>query len=257
MISSQQRVTLPSGVTLPYVEHGDPAGLPVVLLHGFTDSWRSWEPLLGALPRSLHAYVPTQRGHGDADHPAHGYGLDDYVGDVAGFMDAVGVEAALIVGHSGGSYAAQRFALDHPERTLGLVLVGAFLAFRGNAAVLELTEAARRLTDPVDRAFIRAFQESCVARPVPDGFLEAIVAESAKVPARVWNAYLDGIVEAEVPTEAGTIAAPSADRLGRPGCLLPALRPGRPRRGHPRRAPHRPPRHRSLPALGGARPRGA
>ena len=64
-----QSVTLPGGVRLPYVEHGDSAGVPVVLLHGYSDSWRYSELLLAQLPASVHAYAPTQRGHGDADRP--------------------------------------------------------------------------------------------------------------------------------------------------------------------------------------------
>ena len=45
------RVRLATGVELPYVEQGDPDGVPVLLLHGVTDSLRSWEPMLPHLPR--------------------------------------------------------------------------------------------------------------------------------------------------------------------------------------------------------------
>jgi len=86
-----QSVTLPGGPRLPYVEHGDPAGVPVVLLHGYSDSWRSWELLLPELPDTLHAFAVTQRGHGDADRPAAGYRPEDHGADVAAFMDAVGL----------------------------------------------------------------------------------------------------------------------------------------------------------------------
>ncbi len=56
-----QSVTLPGGLRLPYVEHGDPAGVPLILLHGYSDSWRSWELLLAQLPASVHAFALTQR----------------------------------------------------------------------------------------------------------------------------------------------------------------------------------------------------
>jgi non-heme chloroperoxidase len=205
-----QFVTLPGGPRLPYVEHGDPAGVPLILLHGYSDSWRSWELLLPKLPAPVHAYALTQRGHGDADRPAAGYRPEDHAADVAAFMDAVGLDAAIIAGHSGGSYSAQRFALDHPERTLGIVLIGAFRAFHDNPGVLELSHVVSELTDPVDPEFVRAFQESTVAQPLPAGFLEeTIVAESRKLPARVWKTYLRDILEADVPTETGTIDAPT------------------------------------------------
>ena len=130
-------VELFNRVTLQYVEQGDPSGVPEVLLHGVTDSWRSFEPVLPHLPESIHAFALTQRGHGDADRPASGFRPRDFAADLAAFMDALDHGQAVIVGHSMGSYAAQRFAMDHPGRTLGLVLVGSFTNWRDNPAVAE------------------------------------------------------------------------------------------------------------------------
>jgi pimeloyl-ACP methyl ester carboxylesterase len=75
--------------------------------------------------------------------------------------------------------------------------------------VLELWQAVAQLTDPVDPTFVRDFQESCAARPLPDGFLEQVIAESCKLPARVWKAHVQGLLEADVPTDTGTITAPT------------------------------------------------
>jgi non-heme chloroperoxidase len=126
----------------------------------------------------------------------------------------VGIEAAVIAGHSGGSYTAQRFALDHPDRTLGLVLIGAFRTVRDNQAVLELHQAVSEVTDPVHPEFVREFRESCVAQPVPAGFMAEVVAGSMQVPARVWKDYLTGLLEAEVPTDSGVIGAPTLIQWG-------------------------------------------
>ena len=201
-----RRIEVRDGVSLPYVEQGDPAGVPVVLLHGYSDSWRSYELLLAELPESVRAFALTQRGHGDADKPATGYRPDDHADDVIAFMDAVGVDAAVVVGHSGGSYTAQRLAIDHPKRALGLVLIGAFRSLR--EVLEEMSPVVSELTDPVDPAFVREFQESCVTGPLPDGFLDAIVADSLKLPARVWRDYLRAFSDAQVPTETGVITAP-------------------------------------------------
>jgi pimeloyl-ACP methyl ester carboxylesterase len=124
-------------------------------------------------------------------------------------MDAVGIEAAVVVGHSAGSYCAQRLALDHPDRVLGAVLIATFRAFHDNPGVGELQEVVAQLSDPVDIGFVREFQESCVAQPVAADFMDAIVTNSARMPARIWKAYLDGILDADVPTESGTIAVPT------------------------------------------------
>jgi non-heme chloroperoxidase len=208
MTPELKTATLKNGLRLPYVEQGEPEGVPLVLLHGYSDSWRSFELLLEQLPESVHAYALTQRGHGDADRPITGYRPEDHADDVRAFLDAVGIDAAVVVGHSGGSYTAQRFGLDHPERTLGLVLIGAFHSL-GSADVRELRAAIAGLTDPVDSEFVREFQESTIAEPVPAEFFERIVAESRKVPARVWKAWLAEMMDAAVPSQAGTIEAPT------------------------------------------------
>src|SRR5687767_4157033 len=135
MTSTLPAVALPNGIRLPYVEQGDPAGVPMLLLHGFTDSWRLFEPVLPYLPASIRAFAVTQRGHGDADRPASGYHPQDFAADIAAFMDALQLERAIIVGHCMGSTIAQRFAIAYPERTLGLALLSSFATFRGNAAV--------------------------------------------------------------------------------------------------------------------------
>src|ERR1700752_797805 len=117
-----------NGVRLPYAERGDRDGVPVVLLHGLSDSWRAFEAGLSQLPRSVPAYAASQRGQGDASRPGS-YRLDDLVDDLAQFMDAVGLSSAVFGGHSMGSIVATQFAILHPERTAGLVVMGGATSF--------------------------------------------------------------------------------------------------------------------------------
>jgi non-heme chloroperoxidase len=203
-------VQLPGRVRLEYVEQGDPAGIPVVMLHGATDSWHSFEPVLPHLPASIHAFALSQRGHGDADRPASGYRTRDFAADVAAFADALGLGSVVVVGHSMGSTNAKRFAIDYPGRTRGLVLVGAFASYRSNPTLVEFWESAvSRLTDPIDPGFAREFQESTLARPIPPAFLDTVVRESLKVPARVWRAAFAGFFEDDFAAELGRISAPT------------------------------------------------
>jgi non-heme chloroperoxidase len=206
--TTQNRVKLSTGVELPYVEQGDPAGVPVIFLHGVTDSWRSFERVLPHLPNSIHAFALTQRGHGEADRPVTGYQPRDFAADVAAFMDALQLKRAVIAGHSMGSTVAQRFGLDYPERTWGLVLIGSFATYRDNPGVVEFWDlAVSQLEDPIDPGFVREFQESTLAQPVPPAFLETVVRESLKVPARVWKAVFQDLLEGEFSTELGKIKA--------------------------------------------------
>ncbi len=206
----EKRVKLATGVELAYVEQGDPAGVPVIFLHGITDSWHSFEPVLPHLPHAIHAFALTQRGHGESERPASGYRPQDFAADVAAFMDALQLERAIIAGHSMGSIVAQRFGLDYPERILGLVLMGSFASFKDKPGLMEFVEVGiSQLEDPIDPAFAREFQESTLAQPIPAEFLETVVQESLKVPARVWKAAFQSLLEGEFPDELSKIKAPT------------------------------------------------
>ena len=81
------------------------AGSPVVLLHGWPDSWHLWEHQIQALADSGHRVIaPDLRGFGQSDRPegVEHYGIFDLMGDVAGIMDAMSAPRARIVGHDWG-----------------------------------------------------------------------------------------------------------------------------------------------------------
>lgn len=202
-------VELPSGIRLSYFEQGDADGVPVLLLHGVTDSWHSFEPVLPHLPSSIHAFALSQRGHGDSDRPA-AYRTRDFAADIGEFMDAVGLASAVLVGHSMGATNAQRFAIDQPGRTLGLLLSGSFASYRDNGAIVDLWESTvSQLTDPIAPSFVREFQESTLAQPVPEVFLDAVVQESLKLPARVWRGAFEGFLEDDCANDLHKIKAPT------------------------------------------------
>jgi non-heme chloroperoxidase len=210
MAPAIKSVDLPNQVQLPYVEQGDPSGIPVLLIHGFADSWRSFERVLPHLPQSIHAFALTQRGHGDASRPATGYRFHDFATDLAALMDALRLEAAVIVGHSSGGAIAQRFAIDQPVHTFGLVLIGSFVTLRNHVGVRALwNDTVSKLTDPIDPAFMREFQQSTLAQPVPHAFLETMVQEGLKVPTYVWREVFQGLLKDDFSGELAKIKAPT------------------------------------------------
>ena len=222
------------GLRLDYAEQGESGGLPVVFLHGWPDSRRSFEAVIESLPGSIHAYAFSQRGFGRSDRPETGYGIDDLAGDVVGFMDAVGVGAAVLVGHSLGSYVAQRVALDHPERVLGLVLVGSFTCLGDLPVAEELRELLPTLEDPLDPGFVREFQESTLAQPVAEEYLAMIVEESLLAPAKTWRSTMAAALEDDHSARLGEISCPTLAHQRRPGRARPG---GRLRTGSPRAIP--------------------
>jgi pimeloyl-ACP methyl ester carboxylesterase len=135
---------LEHGPLIRYAEQGDPTGEPIVLLHGYTDSWYSFSRLLPLLrPGGYHIFAIDQRGHGCSERPSDGYTMDDFAADVDAFMEAVGVRRATFVGHSMGSMIARRVAEQYPHRVSRLVLIGAI--FGENATTRELQQAVEQL----------------------------------------------------------------------------------------------------------------
>lgn len=213
-----QRAVLRDGLELPYVEQGDHGGYPVVLLHAWLDSSRCFEQVMAVLPERIRAFAFDQRGHGDASKPATGYGLRDFANDVGEFMDAVGLEAAVIAGASSGGYVAQRFAVDHPGRIVGLALLGSPRSLRGPRPAF--ADVVATLEDPIDAAFVRELNEGLLSREVPEAVMEALCGENLKVPARVWRDAFEGLLAAEPPLDTGGISAPTLIVWGARDSLL-------------------------------------
>ena len=197
LATSFSRVRLSSGVTLHCATQGLNNGPAVIMLHGITDSWFSFSRVLPLLPADLRVVVPDLRGHGDSERPARGYRLGDFADDVLRLMDAMAIDTAVVVGHSMGSFVARKMYELEPARITRLVLAGAGASAR-NPGMLELVAAVNELTDPVDETFVRDFQMSCVHAPVPEAFMEAAVANSRRVPARVWKAAFQGLLDDDI-----------------------------------------------------------
>src|SRR5687768_13080157 len=117
-------IRLATGIRLHYAEQGPATGTPIILLHGYSDSWFSFSLVLPALSRENRVYALDLRGHGNSDRPASGYRMRDMAADVIAFMDAKGIARATIIGHSMGGFVAQHVALAAPRRVSQLVLIG-------------------------------------------------------------------------------------------------------------------------------------
>jgi pimeloyl-ACP methyl ester carboxylesterase len=205
-----QSIELPTGVRVEYAEHGRADGDPVLFLHGYGDSWRSFEQILPLLPASIRALAVTQRGHGDADRPSSGYGTSDFAADAVALLDSLGIGSAVLVGHSMGAAVAQRIALDHPGRVDGLVFAGGSTSWAYTPAIAgELASEVDVLADPVDPEFARAFQAGTTAEPIDPALLDMFVEESCKLPARVWQAVMKETLIADFADELPAITAPT------------------------------------------------
>jgi pimeloyl-ACP methyl ester carboxylesterase len=197
-------------VTVEYIESGALGGTPLLMLHGLSDSWHSFLPLLPHLPREVRAIAVTQRGHGQSSKPRDGYSLDALAADAKAFLDAMHIDRAVVAGHSMGAAVAALLAAARPERVAGLALLGAFADFRENDGVIELWQDVRDLTDPIDPEFARAFQLSTIARMVDDDFIDLVVADSQALPSSAWRGLVDAFLASNLPAAYRKIDAPTA-----------------------------------------------
>lgn len=189
------RVRISTGPTLHYAAQGHLDGHVVILVHGYSDSWYSFSQLMPLLPESWRVYAPTLRGHGDSDRPVGDYSPPTLARDVLAFMDAIGAERATLVGHSLGGLVVQHAAALAPERVDRLVILGSVTTAQAMPGMNEFRAEIHSLHDPVPVEFARAFQESTLFVRPRAAFVDSVVGESAKLPAHVWQAVIDGLLE--------------------------------------------------------------
>jgi 2-succinyl-6-hydroxy-2,4-cyclohexadiene-1-carboxylate synthase len=142
-------------VRLNYFVSGE--GSPVTLLHGFTQSGRSWRELISKMPDGRRWIVPDLRGHGETqiahDTPCS---MDGCLSDLEMLWDHLGIERTHLVGYSMGGRLALHVAVHRPRRLLSLLTIGAHAGLDEDAR-----EGRRRgdesLAERIERDGIEAF----------------------------------------------------------------------------------------------------
>jgi pimeloyl-ACP methyl ester carboxylesterase len=123
MFEHENSIQLPDGRALSYSEHGDEAGVPVVLLHGAPGDRRFWQQLPGfPFLEGLRLITPDRPGYGLSDFKP-GMSYVDWPDDVSNMADALGVDSFALVGVSGGGPGALACAWKIPERINAVAVV--------------------------------------------------------------------------------------------------------------------------------------
>jgi pimeloyl-ACP methyl ester carboxylesterase len=219
--NKKRTVSLPTGITMKYVDTGNPKGIPIVLLHGYTDSSRSFQLVIEALQqnRNLRIVAPDLRGHGGSSlptgalyrqHPEKGYTPALFANDTIALMNHLGIKKAHIAGHSLGSVIAQELSIQYPERIYSQTLINTFVRGTKNPAINEfivtqilektwrpLLEKQKDFRWPQDAWMIlpkdlgkpaQQFLETAwVSDPIADDkFVQVIRSETERVPLGTW-----------------------------------------------------------------------
>lgn len=179
------------------------SGRPVVLLHGFPDSWRLWRHQIRVLADAgFRVIAPDLRGFGRSSRPLDvaDYRMSVLAGDVAGLLDCTGVDRAAVVGHDWGAVLGWWFAGSMPQRVERLVVVSV-----GHPAA----GATSGATDPQQRSgYLRWF--------LPPGVAERLL------PRDDWRLFRDWGWHGAEPDTDPDCARQIAD-LSRPGALTAGL----------------------------------
>jgi pimeloyl-ACP methyl ester carboxylesterase len=108
------------GLRQHVVTGGD--GPPLLLVHGWPQTWYAWRLVMPALARHFQVIVPDQRGCGLSGKPEDGYDTGTLAADLAALMDALGHRRFAVAGHDTGMWVGYALAADHPDRIARLAV---------------------------------------------------------------------------------------------------------------------------------------
>jgi pimeloyl-ACP methyl ester carboxylesterase len=126
-VTEFRRVALRTGVTLNVALAGDPANPPIILLHGFPESHRTWREIAPRLDDRFYLIMPDQRGFAGSDRPqkVESYKTELLVDDIFALADALSLESFALVGHDWGGAIAWSAALRGDPRLTQLAIINA------------------------------------------------------------------------------------------------------------------------------------
>ncbi|WP_394653749.1 alpha/beta fold hydrolase [uncultured Sphingomonas sp.] len=172
MTDHLHHIPLPTGVTLAAAVAGDPANPPVILLHGFPESHRTWRDVIPDLARDHYVIAPDQRGFAGSSKPegVENYTPDRIVADLIALADHFRIDRFTLVGHDWGGAIAWMAALQRPDRIAKLVIVNAPHPLVFQRSLFD--DAEQRASSQYITAFRNLAIEAHVAGIGIDGFFD-------------------------------------------------------------------------------------
>ena len=126
-MTEMRKIPLSTGITLNVALAGPGDAPPVILLHGFPESHRTWRAIVPLLEDRFRLVMPDQRGFGGSDAPADpaDYHIDRIIADLFALADALGIGEFALVGHDWGGAAAWAAAIRGDPRITRLTIINA------------------------------------------------------------------------------------------------------------------------------------
>lgn len=176
-------IELSTGIKMAYVETGPVDGPAVILIHGLTDSLRSWSLAMRSLHKAdpaLHILAVDLRGHGSSTMPAAGkcaaapeecFRMSDFGADIVAFMQTKNIAKAALAGHSLGTFVVQEVAFTHPEMVTQAILVATSTRGVDNVVLRDYV-----LKEPVEGSWKTALESK--GKDYPADFYELTPADA-------------------------------------------------------------------------------
>jgi pimeloyl-ACP methyl ester carboxylesterase len=144
---------------------------PVICLHGITAQHRAFNAAARYLETSRGLVGVDLRGRGDSDKPESGYSLEAHAADVVRVLDHLGLQSAVLAGHSMGGFVALKTALMFPERVRAIVLLDGGWP-RVESTPEELTEEEKQEAAALEEGLARAFKRLDMTFESPEAYLD-------------------------------------------------------------------------------------
>ena len=144
---------------------------PIICLHGITAQHRAFNAAARYLEPSRGLVGVDLRGRGDSDKPESGYSLQAHAADVVRVLDHLGLESAVLAGHSMGGFVALKTALMFPDRVRALVLLDGGWP-RAESPPEEMTKEGRQEAAALEEGLARAFKRLDMTFESPEAYLD-------------------------------------------------------------------------------------
>ena len=171
-MSEIRRIPLATGVTLNVALDGDDAAPPVILLHGFPESHRTWRGIAPLLQDRFRLVMPDQRGFAGSDKPegVGAYRIDHIVADLLALADTLDIDRFALVGHDWGGAAAWAAAIRGDPRVERLAIINSPHPVTFQKSLIE--DSAQRAASQYMNAFRAPGFEAAVATMSFDTFFD-------------------------------------------------------------------------------------